>query len=527
MIYQTLDGFAENKLAMDYIQNVHSQLLPAHFRDESSWLKQLNNKSTTHNILIEVLREQNFEFNMGSATSENIDKLSHAQAHTVVTGQQAGLFTGPLYTIYKALTAIKLSNQLKGKYGVEFVPVFWIESNDHDFNEVNHINVLDSGDALVKIEYIPSNYRYGSPIKDVKIDESIRDIIKKLEEFSPETEFKCDVFDILRDSYLSGLSFNQAFGRMMMSLFKDFGLILLDPSDHRLKELMIPLMHREIESELETTNIVNLSGRKLRSIGYQPQIERSEYSTNLFLEEDGIRYKLMFINGRFLVNGQGRSLSSSEVIDMLYTQPWKFSPNVCLRPVIQDYILRTVAYVAGPAEISYFAQLKELYEYMDVEMPIIYPRASFIIVEPKVQHAMQVNGLNISELSEDYEKLFAKLSRRKISNHIEESIESIKSKIAGMFKELSADLKKVDPNMVNIVESTAIKIYHQIDQLKEKTYQMQRNRDEITKRQVKRACMNIYPLGKHQERVFNIVQYLVLHGMNFLNELYESLECYV
>lgn len=527
MILQTLDGFAENKLAMDYIEKTHSQLLTSHFKDESSWVKKISSRGTVHTSLIEALKEQNHEFGMGFATFENIEKLSHAQGHAVVTGQQAGLFTGPLYTVYKALTAIKLSRQLKDKYQAEFVPVFWIESNDHDFDEVNHVNVLNFEDELIEVKYEPLGYKFGSPVKDVKIDENIGEVIGKLAKLLPETEFKDDVFNMLRNSYLPGLSFSQAFGKMMSFLFKDFGLILLDPSDHRLKRLMTPIVRREIESELETTSIVNRSGEKLRSLGYQAQIERSEQSTNIFVEEDGTRRKLLFIDGKFVIDGVNRSLSSLEVIEMLHEQPWKFSPNVCLRPVVQDYILPTVAYVAGPAEISYFVQLRDLYEYMGVEMPIIYPRASFIIVEPKVQRAIQMNGLNLSELSEDYEKLFARLSRQRISKHVEEAIGSARSRIGSILKELSTDLKKVDPNVVNVVESTVMKIYHQIDQLKEKTYQMQRTRDEITKRQVKRACMNIYPYGKHQERVFNIVQYLVLHGKGLLNELYESLQCHI
>jgi len=187
--------------------------------------------------------------------------------------------------------------------------------------------------------------------------------------------------------------------------------------------------------------------------------------------------------------------------------------------VVQDYILPTITYVAGPGEASYFAQLKGLYDYMNVNMPIIHPRAGFTIVESKVQRIIEKNDLELSDLTEHYERLFSRISKQSAPENLELLIESSRSEIEATFEKLSSELIQIDPNLENVTESARKKIDQQINILREKAYQLQRSRNEIMRGQIKRACMNIYPDNKPQERVFNIVQYLVLYGMNFLDEL--------
>jgi bacillithiol biosynthesis cysteine-adding enzyme BshC len=364
-------------------------------------------------------------------------------------------------------------------------------------------------------------------MKDVPVNDGFHDLVLELENRLPDTEFKSDVFDIIRESYRSSESLSQGFGRMMARIFGRYGLVLLDPSDPDIKSLMSPIFEREIRSPLESMKIIDSAGDGLKSRGYESQIEKSRDSTGLFIEEDGVRRKLFFRDGSFRV---GRAASSSEMdgdytldtgklLSIPQAEPWRFSPNVALRPVTQDYMMPTVAYVAGPGEISYFAQLSDLYTFMGVNMPIIYPRASFTIVESKVERIMDKNGLTREDLAEHYDALFSRLSKHTAAGELESLLESSRSEINGVFEKLTAHLTEFDPGLKNMSESTRRKVNHQINILEEKAYKAQRSRDEVLRNQVKRACMNIYPDGKPQERVFNIVQYLVSYGLRFIDDV--------
>jgi bacillithiol biosynthesis cysteine-adding enzyme BshC len=522
---------SDSKLLSEYINNSERvrDLYPKNFRDENSWRKvmaEVSSRGHDYSGLAQILRRQNSALGSGQAAMENIDKLAGSRkAFAVVTGQQVGIFTGPLYTIYKAMTAVKLARHLHEKYGHEFVPVFWMESNDHDIEEANHINLLDSDDELVKVEYLPTYYTSGCSMKDVPIDDGFCDIVLDLETRFPNTEFKRDIFEIIRGSYLVSQSLSHGFGRMMAQLLGKYGLVLLDPSDPDIKGLMSPIFEREIKSPLESMKIVNSAGEKLRTRGHESQIEKSWDSTGLFVEESGVRRKLFFRDGRFRMDGSDESFADGEqLVSILRTQPWRFSPNVALRPVTQDYMMPTVAYVAGPGETSYFAQLGDLYAFLDVNMPIIYPRASLTIIESKVERIMEKNGLEMRDLSEHHNDLFSRLSKRMAAGKLERLLKSSRSEIDDVLKRLASDLTGFDPGLKNIAESTKRKVDHQINILEEKAYKAQRSRDEILRSQVKRACMNIYPGGKPQDRVFNIVQYLVLYGLRFVDDVLSAID---
>lgn len=523
-------GFIKtSRLFVDLTENPEKvkEFYPLHYKDENSWqiiIDKIRERKSDYSELAEILRQQNSDLCTGDKTIENIERLASGDAFAVVTGQQVGIFTGPLYTIYKAMTAIKLSEHLSDKYQAEFIPVFWMESNDHDLEEANHIYLLDSNSDLVKLEYKPSQCIPNCSVKDVLVDDGFFDLINDLVKALPNTEFKKDVFDVICESYLPSKNLGYGFGQMMSRLFGKYGLVFIDPSDPAVKNLMAPILQREIESPLKSVEIVNSAGERLRSLGYESQIEKSDDSTCLFIEESGARRKLFFRDNNFEIDGSDMKLSKSQLLETLQIAPWRFSPNVALRPVIQDYIFPTVAYVAGPGEASYFAQLSGLYEFLNVSMPIIHPRAGFTIVESKIQRIIEKNGLELSDLTEHYEKLFSRVSKQHASEKLESLIEFSRSEIEAIFEKLSSELVKIDPNMENITESARKKIDQQINTLKDRAYQFQRSRDDIIRNQIKRACMNIYPDSKPQERVFNVVQYMVLYGTNFLDELMSSIE---
>lgn len=530
IIYNPAEMMSSSKLFSDYVSSPEkvSEFYPTHFGDDLSLRKVMDGISGQqrdhHSELIKILRRQNLAMDSGQLAMENIGKLESDSAFAIVTGQQVGILTGPLYTIYKAMTAIKLAQHLSDKYDARFVPIFWVEANDNDMEEANHINLLDPDSNLLKLEYMPEKYIPGCSMKDVPIDNRFRDLILELEAYFPDTEFKSDMFDIAKGAYLTSQNMGHGFGRMIAKLLGKYGLVLLDPSDPEAKSLMAPMFMQSIISPLEPMEIVNSAGEKIRAKGYESMIEKSSDSTCLFVEDDAVRRKIFFRDGRFIVDGSNEALDRQEMLAILQSDPWRFSPNVALRPVIQDYLLPTFAYVAGPGETSYFAQLGELYRLLDVNMPIIYPRASFTVIENKVARVMEKNDLTISDLSENHERLFSQISKRAATEQLEQLLESSKRDINDIFGELSTELAEFDSGLKNIVESTKKKVDHQINILEQRAYKAQRSRDDILRSQIKRACMNVYPDSKPQERIFNVMQYLAFYGLQFLDNVMSSIE---
>ena len=525
IILNPVETMSTGSLFRDYVSNYDKvrEFYPANFREDASWEKMMTgiiNNNRDHTKLAEILKRQNSILGANSSVMDRINLLTRGSAFAIVTGQQVGILTGPLYTVYKALTAIKLAQTLNDKYIADFIPVFWMESNDHDLAEANHINLLDSKSDLAKLEYMPENYKQDSSMKDVLIDGGFKRLIDDLMSRFPDTEFKDDVFNLIESSYMKpGVNLGSGFGVMMAKLLGKFGLVFLDPSDPDMKRLMSPIFEKNIKNPLKIIEIVNFAGEKLKSKGYDSQIEKSPDSTGLFIEEDGVRRKLFFRDGYFVMDGKNSSLRGDDLMRILEASPEKFSPNVALRPIAQDYILPTIAYVAGPGEISYFSQLSKLYQFFGVNMPIIYPRASLTLLESKVERVLDKNRLKLEDLSGNYEKLFSQLSKNIAEEKLGKLLESSKSGFNEIFKNLAVGLNDFDPNLKNIVESAKKKIDYQISILEERAYKIQRDRDDILRDQIKRACMNIYPDGKPQERVFNIVQYLVLYGLGFVEEL--------
>ena len=281
-----------NKIFQDYIDNFQNvrEFYPLHYKDNVSWqaiIESVKSRNTDYSELGKILERQNTDFGINQKILDNIEKLASGSAFAVVTGQQTGIFTGPLYTIYKAITAIKLAQYLSEKYQADFIPVFWVESNDHDLKEVNHTYLLESNSELTKFEYNPAQYIVDSSVKDVLVDENFALVIDDFEKSLPNTDFKSDILGIIRNSYLPSKSISYGFGRMISQLLGKYGLVLLDPSDSEIKKLMLPMFQKEAEHPLKSVDIINSAGERLRSFGYESQIEKSDDSTCIFIEIDG------------------------------------------------------------------------------------------------------------------------------------------------------------------------------------------------------------------------------------------------
>ncbi|HUI65974.1 MAG TPA: bacillithiol biosynthesis cysteine-adding enzyme BshC [Bacteroidota bacterium] len=530
--YRTLPvsagGFSE--LFFDYLYDYESvrEYFPTNFRNTDAFesvMRQIDGRSLDRNTLVEVLLQQNAAFGSSARSRENIELLAKPTTYAVVTGQQVGLLGGPLYTVYKTITALALAGQLRRKFpSREFVPVFWIEGEDHDFAEMNNVSVLDQENALVKIEYLPGGVvpeRNLGPIGELSFDETIEATLQKLEASLQRSEFTEQLLSSLRTCYAPGRTFNQAFTAWMGQLFLESGLVFISSNDRRFKQITSPLFQRELEEYPKTSQMVITRSAELET-KYHAQIKAK--SINLFLFHKGGRYLIEPRETDFSLKGTRAFFQKEELMTLARETPEVFSPNVILRPLCQDTLLPTVSYIGGPSEIAYQAQLQPLYEYLGVTQPVIYPRASVSLVQPNLLRAMEKYGLGLPEFLGDVSRVTEKVVEQISDIKLDALFASASKGVHEALHELKFGLNEVDPTLLGALDNMTSKIEVNIGVLKEKSVAAQKRRNETAVRQIEKAAGSLIPGGVLQERALSPVYYMNRYGPGLINWLTEHID---
>jgi bacillithiol biosynthesis cysteine-adding enzyme BshC len=441
----------------------------------------------------------------------------------IVTGQQAGLFTGPLYTIHKALTVIKLAACLRDQ-GVPAVPVFWIASEDHDYEEVNHCRVIETEGRLKRIQYDASGHKQDEPVGRVALCEGISQTIDELIAQLPSSEFMPALEAAIRESYAEGVGFAEAFSRLMARLFSEYGVVLFDPLDEELKQVAAPLYSDAIRKSSEIAQALVERSRELEQAGYHAQIHVSEDMVPLFIMDDGRRAALTQQDGRLMVKGSERSFSKEELVELASRCPSCFSPNVTLRPVVQDYLLPTAAYIGGPAEIAYFAQLRVVYETLGRQEPCVLPRASFTVIEGRHQKTMKKYGLQLSDFFEGLHPAVTKVVEQGPDRDTAIAFTETERVLGEYLDKLGVTLKRTDASLSDPLKRAREKITYQLEHLRTRFIHSSAHREETTYRQVERAFTTLYPDKNLQERELNVYYFLARYGPSLIRELYDAVE---
>jgi bacillithiol biosynthesis cysteine-adding enzyme BshC len=454
-------------------------------------------------------------------TFKHIEMLRRPGTVAVVTGQQAGLFTGPLYTIHKALTVIKLAACLRDE-GVEAVPVFWVASEDHDYEEVNHCRVVDREGHLKRIQYEASGHKTDEPVGRVELCAGIGQTIDELVAELAPSEFTPALERDLRESYAEGVGFADAFSRLMARLFREYGVVLLDPLDDELKQVAAPLYSEAIAKSSEIARALVARSRELEDAGYHAQIHVSEDMVPLFIMDEGRRVALTYHDGRFRVKGSDRSFSNEELVELAVRCPSCFSPNVTLRPVVQDYLLPTAAYIGGPAEIAYFAQLRAVYQTLERQEPCVLPRASFTIVEGRHQKTMKKYGLELQDFFDGLHPAVTKVVEHSLDRGAAAAFTETERVLNEHLDKLGDALGQTDATLSDPLKRTREKIIYQLEHLRTRFIHSSAHRDETAYRQVERAFTTLYPDKNLQERELNVYYFLSRYGPALIGELYSA-----
>ncbi len=525
--FEQMPGFT--KLFVDYCTDFR-KLAPfyaADFRDPNGYgeiADHILGYRRDQTLLADTLLLQNEKWGLDDATRENINRLRRDDALAVVTGQQVGLFGGPLYTIYKIATAVRLASELSTSLGRPVVPVFWLEGEDHDVEEVRSINLLANNSVTALSYPLPEHPdgRNHGPVGRMVLGDGIGDMVTQLEDTLPATEFRDRIVGQVREAYAEGTTIRDAFARLMQGLFQGDGLVFISPDDRRFKKTAIPLFVRDVDEGLELVERIRAWSSELEQ-RYHAQVTVSP--TNLFLISDDGRFAIDAIEGgeRFSVRGRDRVLSRSELVSLIEEDPCCISPNVVLRPILQDRLLPTLAYVGGPGEVAYFAQFKPVYEWAGQPMPVIYPRASITLVEAKVDKILSRYGLPVSAAGENPGDLFRRVVLDQMDVDLEAAFSDAASGIHQAVNAVKPIVSRVDGTLAKSVEASRALMLNEWNRLREKILKSEKRRHDEDRSRLERLQANLFPSGHLQERTLSVLYYLSKYGPELIGELTSAL----
>ncbi len=447
-------------------------------------------------------------------------RLADPRTVAILTGQQAGLFGGPLFTLLKAITAVKLAERVAREHGVPTVPIFWTESEDHDWAEVASCAVLD-GDMRRRTITLGTPPGAGEqPVAAVRLDPSIFAAVEGLKLILPATEFTDEMAEALSAAYHPGATMSEAFNHWMEVLLGPLGLVFYDSAEPRTKPLVREVFARELETPGATTRLARTTGDALVSLGYHAQVVPHDDNISLFRLDD-FRQPIHHRDGSFLVGDA--PVPVADLVKEAREHPEGFSPNVLLRPIVQDTLFPTVCYVAGPNELAYLGQLRPIYERFGVPAPLMYPRASATILDSASARFLTRYQVDLETLQPDNEAAFNHLLQAQLPAHVEAAFEEASRAIEGSMARLIEAVPAIDPTLENAARSSLGRMQHDLRTLHEKLIHAAKRRDDTLRRQYARTRAQAFPDGEPQERSVGLVYFLNRYGPSLVERLHADL----
>ncbi len=529
--YTSLPGY--NDFFIDYINNYDKVSRFYDFPFDSQGLfNSIITKKDSYNSgkvsrleLAELLKTQNKFFNSGESTFLNIEFLKDPDTFAIVTGQQIGLLTGNLYTIVKALNAVQLSRSLSAKYPeFRFVPVFWLEADDHDFLEINNINVFDKSNNVANIKYFEKGVekeRYLMPTGRIVLDEHIETFKQSLKDLLLPTEFTEQLFDYINRSYKEGIDLITAFARFFNYIAGDTGIIFCNPTDKEIKRMLIPVFEKELVTYPQTCEMIVNTSAELENADYEPQAKPR--SINMFYTHNNSRHLIEYKEDKLSLRHTRQKFEKEELFGLLYSNPENFSPNVILRPVCQDFLLPTIAYIGGPSEVAYFSQFKDVYRFYEMNVPVVYPRTSVTLLEKRAESFLEKFDIGFEELF-DFESAAKKLLGKVNEVNLEDIFSNFIDDLNAVVYTYGIKLDEVDKNLTVNLRNKYDKFVENLGFSKDKFIESQIKQNDSTGSKLSSVVMSVFPENNPQERFINIVYFLNKYGLNFINELFETID---
>lgn len=518
----------QNKLLNDFLNGKESissffGANPLKKEEMEFRIKNVMNRSYNRQGLVEALELFHQRHHASIASQENMRKLRNEDTFVVIGGQQAGLLTGPLYTIHKIISIIQLAKKYENDFNISVVPVFWIAGEDHDIDEINHIHTINENEVKKQTYYHKNTHAFSATKTDLDQKE-MKNWIQKIVKTFEETNYTKDLLIELNKTLEESVTFVDFFAKLLFKLFAKEGLVLIDADDPNIRELEGSMFEEMVSKEDIVRSVLKDTKSKLVKSGYQETLQISEQSIHLFYHSNEGRQLLEVGEREGILQTKNKSyqFTKDELLRIASEQPRLLSNNVVTRPVMQEYLFPTLAFVGGPGEVAYWAELKDIFEVFDLEMPPVFLRHMFTIFERNIVSAMDdfslgIDGVLQSSLEEkknewvkaqinvDYKDVF--LQSKKALLQLHEPLQEVTSEIA--------------PNLIDFSKKNFLKIEEQILLLERKIEEsiLKRHEEQIAK--WNRIIHAVSPNGKPQERVLNIYYYINKYGPDFVHQLCE------
>jgi bacillithiol synthase len=492
--------------------------------DSSAWrdvIARVHAQQVSRAPIAHLLTRQLDRRGAPQAARDNAAALAEADTVAVVTGQQAGAFGGPLYTLLKAVTAVQLARRVSADHGVRAIPIFWVDSEDHDWDEVCTAHLLDRDSAPTSVTLPPVPGCGTHPVAALTFDAGVTDALTSLEQLLPPTEFTAELLASLRRGYREGSSVSSAFATLMDTWLGAHGLVTFESNDPDAKPLVAPLFVDELQNPGRTARLARIGGASLAALGHPPQIEPADDVVGIFYVDQHGREPIHHRDNAFVIGRDVRDIA--DVVDEANAHPERFSPNVLLRPLVQDRLFPTVCYVAGPSELAYHAQLGGVYAACRVARPLLASRASATIADSAALRFLEKSGLALEALQPRDEAALNRLLEGLLPASVEQSLEDAQRQTVEHALRLKDVVVGVDPTLAGTVDTTVDKIRETLKTLHNKIVQAAKKKDETLRRQFIRTRNLTFPDGHPQERQLGVAFFINRYGPGLVSRLIDGL----
>jgi bacillithiol biosynthesis cysteine-adding enzyme BshC len=516
---------ATNRLATDYIEGRFPMKEGFHYDIEKTNTFQqraqhLQQRTYPRQQLVQHLLAYHKKFNASEQTIQNIEKLLHSQSVVVIGGQQAGLLTGPLYTIHKIISILTLARQQEKELGIPIVPIFWIASEDHDFAEVNHVYVAEKGKVEKKV--YPHSLKEKKMVARIPLDYTtcqrwIEEVVKTY----GETDVTNEMLSFLNECLQQGRTVADFFAAIILRLFAKEGLVVVDAAHPSLREIEREFFAALIDQHKAITNAVLSQQKHLEMLGYRRMIEIAPTCANLFYHRDDERLLLHYDEEQqFYTKDGSERFTMAQLLAIAENEPSRLSNNVITRPLMQEFLFPTLAFIAGPGEIAYWAELKRAFSLFGWNMPPVIPRLTFTFVERSIATDLHETGMSVEEvLKYGTEQAMEKWLSEQMPIPLADIVADAKKEIERIHRSLREVGLQVDASLEPVLLKNAALIQSQIDFLQQFIERKLVEKHEVHLGKFRRVELSLKPNGLPQERIWNIFYYINKYGFDFLDRL--------
>ncbi len=457
------------------------------------------------------------------AADQRLSRILDGDGFFVTTGQQTGLFGGPLYTIYKLLTAVRLASALEDTLGVPCLAVFWMASDDHDWLEASQTAVVDAEHELRRIALHNDPEAPPLPMSATRLGDAVLEAVEALEAALPASAFSPGLTGIVRNAYRPGQTMAEAFADLLRGLLGTVDVALLDPASAALKQAARPILATELARASQHARLLVQETARLQEAGYHAQVAVAEDVSNVFFHDESGRDRLVRSGDGWLLRRSRRTLTDAHLTDLLETRPERFSPNVLLRPVVESALLPTLAYVGGPAEIAYFAQIGCLFHVHGVEPPVVFPRFGVTIVEAKIRRLLDKFELGPEDVAQPFHELVTRVLRDELPAGVVEPLGRLRTLLTEEYDRVASAAGQIDPTLHGWIVRNRNAALARVTDTEKKILSHLRKRAAIETGQLRRAATHLYPDGAPQERVLNILPLLGRYGGDLLHDVADAM----